>query len=140
MDDKVNLTIDGRGVLGRKGQTVLEVCRDNGMHVPTLCYHPKMPPYGGCRLCVVEIQNMRGFPTSCTTPAAEGMNVSTRTEHLLRLRKTILELLLAYGEHNCLFCEKNGEANCRIWSTSMELIEFALRPISCQGQLTTPAL
>lgn len=107
--DKLTLTINGMSVRGRKGQTVLEVCRDNGIKVPTLCYHPKMPPYGGCRLCIVEIENMRGLPPSCTTPATDGMKVSTHTDRLTQVRKTVLELLLAYGNHNCLMCEKNGE-------------------------------
>ena len=109
MDDKLTLTIDGRTVSGMRGQTVLEVCRENGIKVPTLCYHPEMPPYGGCRLCIVEIENMRGLPPSCATPAADGMRVSTHTERLFRVRRTVLELLLAYGDHNCLVCEKNGE-------------------------------
>lgn len=109
MDDKLTLTVNGMSVRGRKGQTVLDVCRDNSIKVPTLCYHPKMPPYGGCRLCIVEIENMRGLPPSCTTPATNGMNISTHTDRLFRVRKTVLELLLAYGNHNCLMCEKNGE-------------------------------
>jgi predicted molibdopterin-dependent oxidoreductase YjgC len=109
MDDKLTLTINGRNVPGRKGQTVLEVCRENGIKVPTLCFHPKMPPYGGCRLCIVEIENMRGLPPSCTTPATDGMNISTHTDRLFRVRRTVLELLLAYGDHNCLMCETNGE-------------------------------
>ena len=109
MDDKLTVTINGKSVPGRRGQTVLEICRENAIHVPTLCYHPKMPPYGGCRLCIVEIENMRGLPPSCTTPAADGMKITTHSDRLLRVRRTVLELLLAYGEHNCLMCEKNGE-------------------------------
>ena len=80
-DDSITLTVNGKDirnlqVTGRKGQTVLEILRDNGVQVPTLCHHPKMPPYGGCRLCIVEIQNMRGLPPACTTPAADGMVVT----------------------------------------------------------------
>ena len=68
-----------------------------------------MPPYGGCRLCIVEIENMRGLPPTCTTPAVDGMVVNTHTEQVVRVRKTVLELLLAYGEHNCLLCEQCGD-------------------------------
>ncbi len=112
-NDLITLTVNGKDaqglrVTGRKGQTVLEVLRDNGVHVPTLCYHPKMPPYGGCRLCIVEIEKMRGLPPSCTTPAADGMVVNTHSERVVKVRKTVLELLLAYGDHNCLLCEQNG--------------------------------
>lgn len=108
-DEQITLNVNGTLVKGMKGRTVLEICRENGIHVPTLCYHPKMPPYGGCRLCIVEIENMRGLPPSCTTPATNGMIVHTHTDRLKRVRKTVLELLLAYGDHNCLLCEKNGE-------------------------------
>jgi predicted molibdopterin-dependent oxidoreductase YjgC len=108
----ITLTVNGKEISGRKGQTVLEVFRDNGTHIPTLCYHPKMPPYGGCRLCIVEIEKMRGLVPACTTPAAEGMVVQTHTDQVVRVRKSVLELLLAYGNHNCLLCESNG--NCEL--------------------------
>lgn len=116
-NELITLTVNGKDarnlqVTGHKGQTVLEVLKANGVKVPTLCYHPKMPPYGGCRLCIVEIENMRGLPPSCTTPAANGMVVHTHTDRLTRVRKTVLELLLAYGDHNCLLCEQNG--NCEL--------------------------
>jgi len=108
----ITLKVNGQSVRGKKGQTVLEICRENGIHIPTLCYHPKMPPYGGCRLCIVEIENMRGLPPSCTTPAVDGMSVHTHTDKVAGVRKTVLELLLAYGNHNCLLCEQTG--NCEL--------------------------
>ncbi len=116
-NDKITLTVNGKDfkgkkIEGKKGQTVLEIFRANGVYVPTLCYHPKMPPYGGCRLCIVEIENMRGLPPSCTTPAMDGMIVHTHTDKLFDVRKTVLELLLAYGNHNCLYCEQIG--NCEL--------------------------
>ncbi|ABK19180.1 formate dehydrogenase subunit alpha [Syntrophobacter fumaroxidans] len=112
-EDIINLTVNGknfqgRNIRGKRGQTVLEVLKDNGIHVPTLCYHPRMPPYGGCRLCIVEIENMRGLPPSCTTPATDGMVVNTHSPKVVGVRKTVLELLLAYGDHNCLLCEQTG--------------------------------
>jgi predicted molibdopterin-dependent oxidoreductase YjgC len=111
--DIINLTVHGRDfqgkkVQGRRGQTVLEVFRENGIYVPTLCFHPKMPAYGGCRLCIVEIENMRGLPPTCTTPATDGMTVHTHTERVIQVRKSVLELLLTYGDHNCLLCEQTG--------------------------------
>ncbi len=126
MDDKLTLTINGMSVRGRKGQTVLEVCRENSIKVPTLCYHPKMPPYGGCRLCIVEIQNMRGLPPSCTTPATDGMIVTTHTERLAKVRKTVLELLLAYGDHNCLLCEQNGSCELQnlVYEHGIDAVRF----------------
>ncbi len=115
--DTITLTVNGKDfkgkkVQGKKGQTVLEVLRANDVYVPTLCFHPKMPPYGGCRLCIVEIDNMRGLPPTCTTPAVDGMVVNTHTPKVVRVRKTVLELLVAYGDHNCLLCEQTG--NCEL--------------------------
>lgn len=109
----ITLTINGKDfqgkqAVGEKGQTILQVLRANNISIPTLCDHPKMPPHGGCRLCVVEVDDMRGLPPSCATPAADGMVVHTHTERVVRVRKTVLELLLAYGNHNCLFCEASG--------------------------------
>lgn len=141
MDDNLTLTINGISVRGRKGQTVLEVCRENGIHVPTLCYHPKMPPYGGCRLCIVEIENMRGLPPSCTTPATDAMKVTTHNDKLLRVRKTVLELLLAYGDHNCLMCEKNGECELQnmVYEHGIDAVRFKTsfvpKPIDASGTM-----
>jgi predicted molibdopterin-dependent oxidoreductase YjgC len=129
--DIITLTINGQDFRGKKvkgktGQTVLEVFKANGIYVPTLCYHPKMPPYGGCRLCIVEIENMRGLPPSCTTPASDGMIVSTHTERVFGVRKTILELLLAYGDHNCLLCEQTGDCELQdlVYEHGIDHIRF----------------
>lgn len=116
-NDKITLTVNGKDftgkmIEGKMGQTVLEVFRDSGIYVPTLCYHPRMLPYGGCRLCIVEIENMRGLPPSCTTPAMDGMVIHTHTKKVIDVRKTVLELLLAYGNHNCITCEQLG--NCEL--------------------------
>jgi formate dehydrogenase beta subunit len=103
----VGLTIDGREVEVRKGTTVLEAAREAGLYIPTLCHHPDLPPYGACRLCIVEIEGMLGFPTACTTPAAEGMKVYTSTPQLQQLRRNIFELTLAEHPYQCLTCAKN---------------------------------
>ncbi len=66
----ITLTIDGKKVEAPKGVTVLEAALGAGIYVPTLCYDPDLKPYGACRLCVVEIDGMRGIVSSCTTPAA----------------------------------------------------------------------
>lgn len=106
MADKVKLTIDGKEVEVEKGATVLHAAQKAGVYIPTLCYHPDLQPYGGCRLCIVEIENMRGLPTSCTTPAAEGMKVTTGSAQLQELRRSFLELILTEHPHACLTCER----------------------------------
>lgn len=91
----IKLTIDGKTVEAKEGQTVLEAATDNKIYIPNLCYHPNLKPLAACRLCVVEIEKMRGFPTSCTTKASEGMVVKTNTEELQKLRKNLIWLILS---------------------------------------------
>ncbi len=106
--DTITLTIDGREVIGKKGQTILEVARDNGIDIPYLCYHPKVSKTGACRICIVKI-NDQMLKTSCTEPAANGMKVDTEDADVVVLRKEILSFLLAEGDHNCLYCDANGD-------------------------------
>jgi NADH dehydrogenase/NADH:ubiquinone oxidoreductase subunit G/NAD(P)H-flavin reductase len=100
----VKLTIDGQSVAAKKGQTVLECALENGISIPHLCTHSSLSPFGACRLCVVEIEDMRGYPTSCTTPAAEAMVVRTDTEALRNLRRNILALMMLEHPSACLVC------------------------------------
>ena len=71
MDDIVKLTIDGEEIEARKGMTVLEAADEAGFFIPTLCADSDLKPYGACRICVVEIEGMRGLPTACTTPVTD---------------------------------------------------------------------
>ncbi len=102
----ITVTINDQQVEASEGMTVLEVAKKGNIYIPTLCYHPSLTPYGGCRLCVVEIENMRGFPTACTTPAADGMVVRTDTEQLQGFRRGVLELILTEHPHPCLTCDR----------------------------------
>jgi len=102
----ITLTINDQQVEASEGMTVLEVAKKGNIYIPTLCYHPSLAPYGGCRLCVVEIENMRGFPTACTTPATDGMVVKTDTPQLQEFRRGVLELILTEHPHPCLTCDR----------------------------------
>jgi predicted molibdopterin-dependent oxidoreductase YjgC len=104
---EVSLTIDGTNVKAREGSTVLEAARDAGIYMPSLCADPDLEPYGGCRLCLVEIENLAGLLASCTTPVAEGMVVHTNTRRVNEVRRRIVELLLCDHPDNCLLCPKN---------------------------------
>jgi predicted molibdopterin-dependent oxidoreductase YjgC len=115
----ITLTIDGREVTARAGQTVLEVCRAHDIHVPTLCHDPRLEPFGACRLCVVEIEGMRGFPPACVTKAADDMVVTTESDDLLQLRRTVIELILSDHELSCLTCESSG--SCALQDVAYEL-------------------
>ena len=103
----VSLRIDGKTVAAPEGKTVLEAALANGIYIPTLCYDRRLDPYGGCRLCIVEIEGMRGLPTSCTTRAAEGMVVRTDTEKVHTVRRTVCEMLISDHPGDCLSCASN---------------------------------
>ena len=93
------LQIDGKEVQAQEGMTLLEAARKAGISIPTLCYHEKLEPFGGCRLCIVEVES-RGssrLVVSCVYPAEKGINVKTRSEKIDRIRKMILELQLAHA-------------------------------------------
>jgi len=91
----IKLTIDGKEILAKDGQTILEAAIENGIYIPNLCYHPDLKPIGGCRLCIVEINKIRGFPISCHTKVAEGMIVKTDTKKLQQLRQNLVWLILS---------------------------------------------
>ncbi|MBN2438651.1 MAG: sulfide/dihydroorotate dehydrogenase-like FAD/NAD-binding protein [Deltaproteobacteria bacterium] len=102
--DKVTFKIDGIEIVADKGTTILESALQNGIDIPHLCYHPELQPDGACRLCVVNIEGVRGFPTSCTTPAADGMVVKTNTPEIFELRRNILKLMLSGHTSPCMVC------------------------------------
>src|SRR5512139_3785639 len=91
----ISLTINGQTLEVQANLTVLQAAEQAGITIPTLCHHKDLPPYGGCRLCVVEIQGARLPATSCTMPVSRGMVVQTESPTLTRYRRTILELLLS---------------------------------------------
>jgi len=104
----INLTIDGKNVEVQEGTTVLEAASAAGVYIPTLCHHPQLTPYGGCRLCMVDIEGARTLQPSCTLPATEGMVVKTNSEKVINARKFILTLLFSERNHFCMYCQVSG--------------------------------
>src|SRR5689334_12121762 len=106
---RIRIEVDGRVVEGFEGQTILEVCRDNGIEIPTLCYEPKLPGFGACRMCVVEVEGEEHPPISCSRSCEDGMKVQTQTEEVRRLRRTNLELI--FSDHNA-YCLPPCQNKC----------------------------
>jgi len=127
--DTIKLTINGKEVEARKGMTVLEAARAADIYIPTLCYDPDLEPYGACRLCIVEIEGMRGFPTTCTTPATDGMVVHTDTSAVNRVRRTTLELLVADHPAECLTCY--SKPRCKPLDVCMRAFPLTSRCVGC---------
>lgn len=94
----VTFTIDGRTVQAEEGAMVLDVAKENGIYIPSLCAHESVTPYGACRLCIVEVKTASGrerLVTSCLYPVEEGLEVRTNSDRILRNRQMLIELLLA---------------------------------------------
>jgi predicted molibdopterin-dependent oxidoreductase YjgC len=115
----VSLVIDGVKVDVPSGTTVLEAAKQAGIYIPTLCYDPDLKPYGGCRLCIVEIEKMRGLPVSCCTEATNGMVVHTETPAVNQARRMVMELIMANHHGDCLTCAKNQ--NCELQTVARYL-------------------
>jgi len=105
----LKITIDGKDVPFKEGQTILEAARDADFYIPTLCAHKDLPPFGACRLCVVKVDGMRGFPTSCSTPAVDGMVVHSEEDEVQKLRRNVLKLILTEHPHSCIVCHVRDE-------------------------------
>lgn len=108
----VTLKIDGQDVSAREDETILQVARENGIEIPSLCYLEGLSIWGACRLCMVEIQGMPKLMSGCSTTVTEGMEVVTDSARLRSYRKIIVELLFAERNHVCSICVSNG--NCEL--------------------------
>jgi formate dehydrogenase major subunit len=106
---QITLTIDGRAVTVPAGTSVLRAAAENGTSIPKLCATDSLNSFGSCRLCLVEIDGVRGTPASCTTPVAAGMVVQTQTPQLAKLRKGVMELYISDHPLDCLTCAANGD-------------------------------
>ncbi|GAB6051122.1 hypothetical protein JCM16106_19750 [Hydrogenophilus islandicus] len=100
-------TLDGEAIPFAPGQTVLEAALAANRYIPHLCWHPEMKTHGSCRLCVVEVGGR--LHASCALPAQAGLVVTSQSALLHRVRRTLLELLFAEGNHFCPGCEKSGD-------------------------------
>jgi len=108
MNKLINLTLDGKKVQAEEGKNLIDVAKDNGIEIPTLCYYKKSKPLATCRICTVNINGRN--TTGCTVKVEEGIDVKINTPELFENRKAIIEMLYAEGNHFCPSCEKSG--NC----------------------------
>lgn len=124
----MKLTFDGRELSFKEGQTVLDVARDHGIYIPTLCWHARTGPASRCRACVVEIEGMRGMQTSCSVPALDGMVVRGDAEAVVSARRTIVENLIGNGHHNCMTCQANGDCELQDAAYWLGIREYDIIP------------
>ncbi len=103
------LFIDGNKCEAKAGQTIMEVALQNGIEIPHLCYDKHLSIVGACRMCLVEVEGNNKLVTSCTTPATDGMKVTTQSDKLTEARKMIIDLLISDHPLDCITCEANGK-------------------------------
>jgi [NiFe] hydrogenase diaphorase moiety small subunit len=109
--------LDGREIPFEAGQTVMQAALTAGVFIPHLCYHPEFRPHGSCKLCTVKIN---GRPaTSCTFPAAAGLEVESDSKEVRDKRRLLVQMLLVEGNHFCPSCEKSG--NCKLQALGYDL-------------------
>jgi NADH-quinone oxidoreductase chain G len=107
----ITVTINGKKIALEKPVTILRAAEIAGIKIPTLCHHDMLEPYGGCRLCLVEIEKMPRLQTACTQHVTDGMVVWTETEKVVEARKGVLEFLLINHPLDCPYCDKAGECD-----------------------------
>jgi formate dehydrogenase major subunit len=125
----VQITINGKQMEVPEGTTVLRAAEMAGIYIPRLCDHKALTPYGGCRLCIVEVQGVRVPMASCTLPVNQGMVVNTETEALKKSRKFVLSMLFSERNHFCPFCQVSG-GDCELQNAGYheEMTHWPIQP------------
>jgi bidirectional [NiFe] hydrogenase diaphorase subunit len=120
------LTLDGKPVSAREDETILDLCREHGVKLPTLCHLDGLGDIGACRLCLVEVKGSPKLQAACVTRAEEGMEISTDTDRLRRYRRQIVELLFAERNHVCAICVVNGHCELQevAYSVGMDHVRY----------------
>ncbi len=117
----VTLIIDEQHVSARADETILDVARENGIDIPTLCYLEGLSGWGACRLCLVEIKGTPKLLPACVTRVAEGMEVITQSPRLQKYRRMVVELLFSERNHVCSVCVSNGHCELQTLSQKLEM-------------------
>src|ERR1700728_1642594 len=108
----VTLTIDGQEITVPAGTSVMRAAALSDVKIPKLCATDQLEAFGSCRLCLVQIEGMKGLPASCTTPVAQGMKVTTQNKQLADIRRGVMELYISDHPLDCLTCPAN--AHCEL--------------------------
>ncbi|KRT77756.1 MAG: NAD-dependent formate dehydrogenase catalytic subunit [Armatimonadetes bacterium CSP1-3] len=117
------LTINGRPVTAPAAASVLDAALSAGIEIPRLCHHPELSAWGGCRLCLVEVEGQRAPVPACGLAAKEGMVVTTRSERLTALRREVLDFLLSDHPLHCVICDKAGRCDLQRYAYEFGLLD-----------------
>lgn len=130
--EAITITLDDIEVSGYPGMTILDLARESGVSIPTLCHDPLLSSIGACRICLVEEENTKALLASCVTPIRAGMVINTHSPRVLERRKLILEFLLASHPDSCLVCDKGNRCELRNLAAEMGIgkLELSKIPLS----------
>ena len=128
--EKIRATIDGREVVVDPGTTILKAAESVGIKIPTLCYLKFMTPEASCRMCMVEIVGMPKLVTACSFPIANGNEILTKSERVIKARRGVLDLMLSNHPNNCFDCAGNGD--CEFQSLCYE---YGVKKTSYEGEM-----
>jgi formate dehydrogenase alpha subunit len=128
--EAITITLNGVEVSGYTGTSILDLARESGVYIPTLCHDPNLASTGACRLCLVEDERNGALLASCVTPIAPGMTINTQSPRVVEHRKRILKLMLASHPDSCLVCDKGNRCQLRKLAAEMGigLVEFQRIP------------
>ncbi len=127
--ETIVLSINGKTIPSSPGKSILDAARENGIHIPTLCHHPALKPYGACRICIVEDVKSGRIMASCVTPVAQGMEVLTDSDRVLNHRRNIVRLMMAEHPESCLLCSKGNRCELRNIAASLGISDSRLYPM-----------
>jgi predicted molibdopterin-dependent oxidoreductase YjgC len=138
----LRLTIDGKEIETSEGKTILDAARDNGIYIPTLCFHENLLPLGSCRICLVEVDGYANPMVSCATAAQEGMSIRTQSDKLFAMRQDYLKLILAYHPLDCPICDAGGECDLQdlVFEHRIEKADFAVHRDTKVESYATPLI
>lgn len=117
--EAITITLNGVEVSGYSGMTILDLARESGVSIPTLCHNPYLTPAGACRLCLVEDESSKALLAACVTPIRAGMVINTRSPRVIERRKVIVRLMLASHPDSCLVCDKGNRCELRKLAAEM---------------------
>jgi formate dehydrogenase alpha subunit len=138
----ITITLDGREVSGYPGTTILELAKESGVEIPTLCHDDRLPATGACRICLVENEQSGALLASCVTPVASGMVINTHSPRVVERRKTIVKLMLTSHPDSCLVCDKGNRCQLRQIASDLGigLVELQRIPLMASIEEVNPFL
>ncbi|OHB49107.1 MAG: ferredoxin [Planctomycetes bacterium GWF2_41_51] len=137
-----NIEIDNRNVQVNDGETILAVCKREGIRIPTLCFLEGLAPSGACRMCIVEVEGFPGLIPACSYPVTPGMKVKTSTPRVLDARRTIVELLVSNHPDDCLYCLRNGQCELQKLARDMDVkrISYGKSKTKRNADVSSPSI